>query len=160
MILPIQVGDQAPGFKLNNKDYKAFNLDDCTGKWVVLFFYPKDDTKGWTQEAKDFSLKASDFEKENAIVIGISPDSEKSHTKFAEKHSLTVELLSDSDHAVLEKYGVWQKKKIYGKEYMGVVRTTVLINPAGIVAMVWEKVKVNNHAEIVFQSLLELKAHA
>lgn len=160
MVLPIQVGDQAPGFRLHNKDSQAINLKDSAGKWVVLFFYPKDDTKGWTQEAKDFSLKASDFERENAVTIGISPDSEKSHTKFAEKYSLTVELLSDPDHTVLEKYGVWQKKRLYGKEYMGVVRTTFLINPAGIVAKVWEKVKVNNHAESVLETLRELKVRA
>jgi len=98
-----------------------------------------------------------DFEKEGAVVVGVSPDSEKSHARFIDKHALKVELLSDPVHQVLEKYGVWQKKKMYGKEYMGVVRTTYLIDPRGTVVKVWEKVKVKGHAEEVKETLLALK---
>ena len=101
-----------------------------------------------------------DFEKEDAVIIGISPDSENSHARFVEKYALKVELLSDPAHQVLEKYGVWQKKKMYGKEYMGVVRTTYLINPQGIIAKAWEKVNVNGHAAEVKETLLALKTGA
>ena len=101
-----------------------------------------------------------DFEKEAAVVIGISPDSEKSHAGFVEKHALKVELLSDPAHQVLEKYGVWQKKKMYGKEYMGVVRTTYVIDPQGIVAKAWERVNVKGHAAEVKETLLALKKGA
>ena len=153
----LQAGAQAPQFTLNNKDGKAVSLSDYDGKWRVVYFYPKDYTSGCTQEAVDFSALLPEFEKEGAVVFGVSPDSEKSHARFAEKHGLKVELLSDPEHSVMERYGVWQLKKMYGKEYKGVVRSTFLINPQGVIAKSWEKVKVKNHASEVQAALCELK---
>jgi len=150
-------GDKAPLFSLKNKDGKAFSLKEFAGKWVALYFYPKDDTPGCTQEAKDFTALLPEFRKNNAAVLGISPDSEKSHAGFIDKHGLAVELLSDPDHKVLESYGVWQKKMNYGKEYMGVARTTFLIDPEGVIRQVWEKVKVDDHAEDVKATLCKLR---
>lgn len=152
----LEAGKKAPAFKLKNKDGKTVSLSDYKGKWVVLYFYPKDDTSGCTKEAIAFSELKRDFEKENAVILGVSPDSEASHEKFANKHNLTVELLSDPDKKVLEKYGVWQEKSMYGKKYMGVVRTTYLINPDGKIEEVWGKVKVNGHADAVKEKLCSL----
>jgi len=153
----LQVGAKAPGFTLNNQDGKAVRLADYEGKWRVVYFYPKDNTSGCTQEAVDFSALLPEFEKEGAVVFGVSPDSEKSHARFAEKHGLKVELLSDPEHTVMAQYGVWQLKKMYGKEYMGVVRSTFLITPEGVIAKSWGKVKVKNHAREVQTALCELK---
>jgi peroxiredoxin Q/BCP len=148
---------KAPDFRLFNADNNEISLKQYRGKWIVLYFYPKDNTSGCTREAVDFSTLTSKFLKENAIIIGISPDSQKSHTNFISKHSLSIELLSDPDHAVAEMYGVWQKKKLYGKEYMGIVRSTFLINPDGIIQEIWNKVSVAQHAETVFETLCTLK---
>jgi peroxiredoxin Q/BCP len=152
----LEVGKKAPAFRLKNKDGKTVSLSDYKGKWVVLYFYPKDNTSGCTKEAIAFSELKKDFEKEDAVILGVSPDSEASHEKFVNKHNLTIELLSDPDKKMLEKYGVWQEKSMYGKKYMGVARTTYLINPAGKVEEVWEKVKVNGHADAVKEKLCSL----
>ncbi|BBO77314.1 peroxiredoxin [Desulfosarcina widdelii] len=149
-------GDPAPDFTLNDKDGNSVSLADFRGKWVALYFYPRDNTSGCTTEAKDFSALLPAFKAKDAAVIGISGDSEASHAKFAAKHDLTVTLLSDPGHRALEAYGVWQKKKMAGREYMGIVRTTFLIDPDGIIQQIWEKVKVKAHAETVHQALCSL----
>jgi peroxiredoxin Q/BCP len=128
---------------------KKVCLKDLKGKWVILYFYPKDNTSGCTKEAVDFSKELKDFRKMGATVIGISPDSTTSHVNFINKHNLKISLLSDTEHKVLEKYGVWQKKKMYGREYYGVVRTTFVIDPKGKVKQVWNKVKVAGHIDTV-----------
>jgi peroxiredoxin Q/BCP len=151
MSYTLKIGDTAPAFTLNNAQSQPVGLSDFAGLWVVLYFYPKDNTGGCTREAKEFSELLSEFEKRKAAIIGINPDSEASHAKFIEKHGLTVELLSDPDKQVCNLYGVWQKKKMAGREYMGVVRTTFLIDPKGRIAKVWEKVRVAGHAEDVLE---------
>jgi len=148
-------GDIAPAFTLNNARSTPFSLSDFAGRWVVLYFYPKDNTGGCTNEAQEFSALLSEFQKRNAAVIGISPDSEASHARFIEKHGLTVELLSDPDKKVCNLYGVWQKKKMAGREYMGVLRSTFLIDPDGNIARMWEKVRVNGHADEVLRACCE-----
>lgn len=151
------INTPAPQFTLKNRDDKTISLADYSGKWIVLYFYPKDNTSGCTKEAIDFSEKLSSFTKQKAVVIGISPDSPKSHASFITKHALKVELLSDPSHDVLEAYGVWQKKKMYGREYFGVARTTFLIDPEGVIREKWEKVKVPGHADAVLAQLCELR---
>ena len=153
--MALKTGSKAPAFTAENQDGKKMKLGDFAGKWLVLYFYPKDNTSGCTTEAIDFTGMVPKFQKKNAVIVGVSPDSVKSHVGFCTKHKLKLTLLSDPDHKMLEKYGVWQEKSMYGKKYMGVVRTTVLIDPAGRIAEVWEKVKVAGHAEIVFAALVE-----
>lgn len=152
----MKINDEAPNFCLFDKDNKKFCLNDFIGKWVVLYFYPKDNTSGCTLEAIDFTQFRDEFDKLNAIILGISPDSEKSHNKFIEKHNLGITLLSDMEHKVLDKYGVWQLKKMYGREYYGVVRSTFLIDNKGKIAFIWKKVKVKGHVENVLIKLKEL----
>ncbi|MCC2102270.1 MAG: peroxiredoxin, partial [Hyphomicrobiales bacterium] len=113
----------------------------------VLYFYPKDDTSGCTTEAKDFSALAKDFEKAGAVVVGVSPDPAKKHDRFKAKHDLAITLLSDESTAILEAWGVWKEKSMYGRRYMGVERTTFLIDGKGIVRQIWPKVKVAGHAQ-------------
>ena len=154
----LSVGDRAPDFCLPNQNDQEVCLRDLSGKWVVLYFYPKDNTSGCTREAVDFTGHIESFEEMGAVVIGISPDSTKSHRSFIEKKELKLQLLSDGKHEVLEKYGVWQFKKMYGKEYMGVVRSTFLLNPNGKVAHVWRKVRVKGHVDEVLETLKKLKS--
>ncbi len=142
-------------FCLPDENRKKRCLKDFRGKWVVLYFYPKDNTTGCTKEAKDFSQYIEEFEKLNAVVIGISPDSIESHKKFKEKHGLKVILLSDESKETLQKYGVWQLKKMYGRSYYGVVRSTFLIDPDGNIAYEWRRVKVKGHVEDVLKKLKE-----
>ena len=149
----LKEGDTASDFCLPNQNNKEVCLKDYKGKWVVLYFYPRDNTSGCTMEALDFSQNLGDFEKMNAVILGISPDSTKSHVNFITKHSLKITLLSDPEHEVLEKYGVWQIKKMYGREYYGVVRTTFLIDPEGKIAYIWKKVKAKGHVEEVKKKL-------
>jgi len=151
-----EVGSKAPDFTLESIDLKNVSLSAFHGKWVVLYFYPKDNTSGCTREAVDFTELSSDFSSRETIIIGISPDSPKSHKSFIDKHKLSILLLSDPDHKVLETYGVWQKKSMYGKEYMGVVRTTFLIDPNGIIRQIWNKVKVELHARDVYNARCSL----
>ena len=151
-----QTGKKAPAFTLSNQDGEKVKLSELAGQWVVLYFYPKDNTSGCTKEACEFTDGLPNFTRLNAVVLGVSPDSPKSHQNFIAKHSLKITLLSDPDHTVLEKYGVWQKKSMYGREYFGVARTTFLIDPKGKIAHVWEKVKVKGHVEAVAEKLSEL----
>jgi len=145
----LKTGDAAPEFCLHNSEAREVCLKGFRGKWVVLYFYPKDNTSGCTKEALEFTELRSKFEGMKAVIIGISPDSAESHRKFREKHALTITLLSDPDHEALEAYGVWQLKRMYGREYHGVVRSTFLIDPEGNIAEAWTKVKVKGHAEAV-----------
>ncbi len=154
--MKLDIGSKAPDFTLDSADSKKISLSDFKGKWVVLYFYPKDNTSGCTQEAVNFTALNKDFSAKKATVIGISPDSVKSHTSFIAKHNLSILLLSDPDHTALTSYGVWQKKSMYGKEYMGVVRTTFLINPDGCIEQIWNKVKVTAHAQEVFSTICSL----
>ncbi|RMH69565.1 MAG: thioredoxin-dependent thiol peroxidase [Gemmatimonadetes bacterium] len=154
----LALGHPAPAFSLPNQNGEMVSLASLKGKWVVLYFYPKDNTSGCTTEALDFTHRLADFEAKGAVVIGVSPDSIQSHGKFIEKHDLKVTLLSDPEKTVLAEYGVWQEKKMYGRTYMGVVRSTFLIDPAGILREAWTKVKVKGHVDAVWQKLNELTA--
>ncbi len=151
--MTIKEGLKAPEFCLNDKDGTETYLKNYIGKWVVLYFYPKDNTSGCTKEAVEFSENMDLFKKYNAEIIGISPDSEKSHIRFAEKHDLKIVLLSDPEKEVLQSYDVWQLKKMYGREYYGVIRSTFLINPEGNIKKVWNKVKVKGHVDDVICTL-------
>ncbi|MGC9365548.1 MAG: thioredoxin-dependent thiol peroxidase [bacterium] len=148
-------GKSAPLFCLKDSEQNKVCLKDFRGAWVVVYFYPRDNTRGCTLEAQDFTLNLKKFKKLNCPVIGISPDSVSSHQKFVEKYKLKLILLSDPEHQVLEKYQVWQKKKMYGREYWGVVRSTFLINPQGKISHVWTKVKVPGHVDEVLHTLSE-----
>ncbi len=152
----LKIGDKAPLFCLPNQNEEEICLSDFKGKWIVLYFYPKDNTSGCTKEAIGFTEKKEEFEKLGAVILGVSPDSPKSHRNFIEKKELTITLLSDQDHKVLEEYGAWQLKKMYGREYMGVVRSTYLIDPEGKIAYIWPKVKVAGHIDAVLEKLKEL----
>ena len=149
----MKVGEKLIDFSLPNQDGKDVSLKDFKGKWLVLYFYPKDDTPGCTIEAIDFTKLIGEFEKKNAVIVGVSPDDAKSHCKFQEKHKLNVALLSDPSHKMLEKFGVWKEKSMYGRKYMGVERTTVLVDPKGIIKKVWNKVSVTDHARDVIGSI-------
>ena len=149
-------GHEAPDFKLPIDNGETFHLGALKGKPIVLFFYPKDDTSGCTKEAIAFSELEDEFKKSDVTVIGISPDSIKSHVKFKAKHSLTVPLVSDEQKEVLENYGLWVEKSMYGRKYMGVERTTILIDAEGKIAKIWRKVKVPGHADAVLKSAKEL----
>ncbi|GKV69624.1 putative peroxiredoxin YgaF [Sporosarcina sp. NCCP-2716] len=150
-------GMHAPDFSLPNEKGETVSLADFAGgKYVILYFYPKDATPGCTLEAQSFKESHDDFQKVNAVILGVSPDGEESHTKFIDKHGLPFTLLSDEDHAVSEKYGVWKLKKSFGKEYMGVERSTFLIDPTGTVVKEWRKVKVDGHSDDVYRTLLQL----
>lgn len=156
-IIDLKVGVDAPKFCLPDKDNKEVCLDDFKGKHVVLYFYPKDNTPGCTTEAIGFTGILPELQKLDAIVIGISPDSPESHAKFIEKKNLKVILLSDLEKKVLKAYGKWGKKKFRGKEYIGVQRSTFLIDPNGKIAHTWPKVSVNGHPEEVKQILEDIK---
>jgi len=156
-VTELNIGNKAPEFCLPDAEKGQVCLKDHRGKWVVLYFYPKDNTKGCTMEALEFTAAEDDFNARGAVVIGVSPDSPESHTKFIEKHELSITLLSDTDKEILTGYGVWQKKKMYGREYMGVVRSTFLIDPEGKIAYIWPKVKVAGHADAVMEKLVELQ---
>jgi len=147
-------GDKAPDFDLPT-DTGRVSLAALKGRWVVLFFYPKDDTPGCTTESKGFSEARSDFEALGATVVGVSKDTAAKHGKFRAKHGLTVELGSDAETDVIERYGAWVEKKLYGREYMGIDRSTWLIDPQGVIRRIWRKVKVPGHVEAVLQALRE-----
>ncbi|NBB47673.1 thioredoxin-dependent thiol peroxidase [Rhizobium sp. CRIBSB] len=148
----LTAGDMAPEFSLPRNGGGTVSLSDFAGKPVILYFYPKDDTSGCTTEAIDFTGLTAEFEELGASVIGVSPDSVKSHDKFAAKHNLSVVLAADEEHKALEAYGVWKEKSMYGKTYMGVERSTFLIDKSGKIAEVWRKVKVPGHAEAVLKA--------
>ena len=144
---------QAPNFTLQNENGEQVSLQDYQGKNVILYFYPKDLTPGCTTQACDFRDHYEDFSDLNAVILGVSLDDAAKHTKFIEKHGLPFSLLVDADHEVAEAYGVWTLKKNFGKEYMGIERTTFLINEQGIVEKEWRKVRVKNHIEDVLNYL-------
>jgi thioredoxin-dependent peroxiredoxin len=149
----VEVGHDAPDFCLPAGEEEEVWLNSFRGKWVVLYFYPKDNTSGCTQEAVDFTAALDALHALGADVLGISRDSPASHGKFAEKHGLKVKLLSDPDHKVMDAYGVWALKKMYGQEKYGVVRSTFLIGPDGLIARIWRSVKVKGHVEAVVKNL-------
>ena len=150
----LEVGMKAPQFTLPDKNGNMVSLSDFLGKKVVLYFYPKDNTPGCTRQACAFALRNKEIENKNAVVIGISKDSVNSHLNFATKHNLPFVLLSDSDLSVIQAYGVWQEKKLYGKVNMGVVRTTFLIDEQGNVQAIMPKVKPDTNADEIL-ALLE-----
>lgn len=149
----IEVGQQAPDFMLSDENGQIHNLSDYQGKYVLLYFYPKDDTPGCTKEACNFRDDYSQYDDANVIILGVSPDSPQSHAKFKSKYNLPFTLLADEDHKVCELFGVWGPKKSFGKEYEGVHRTTYLINPDGRIQKVYEKVSPANHSVEVLDEL-------
>jgi peroxiredoxin Q/BCP len=149
-------GDKAPNFELPDDREKLRSLKSYAGKKLVLYFYPKDNTTGCTKEALDFSALKNEFDKIGTAILGVSPDSPASHGKFKGKHGLTLDLASDPSKAMLETYGVWTEKTLYGRKYMGVERTTFLIGKDGKIAEVWNKVKVPGHAEAVLAAARSL----
>lgn len=152
----LDTGSEAPDFALPRDGNGIVSLSDLRGKSVVLYFYPKDDTSGCTAESIDFSALKPEFDRLGTVVIGISPDTPKSHDKFKAKHSLTVDLVSDTEKQTLEAYGVWVEKSMYGRKYMGVERSTFLIDGEGRIAEIWRKVKVPGHAKAVLEAAREL----
>jgi thioredoxin-dependent peroxiredoxin len=152
----IDPGKKAPAFSLTDQHGKTHTLADYSGRPVILYFYPKDDTPGCTTEACAFQDNLPTFGKSKAVVLGVSVLDEKSKAKFAAKYSLTFPLLADPDHAVIDRYGAWQEKSMYGRKYMGVARITYLIDADGKVAQRWDSVKVKEHAEEVLEAVKDL----
>jgi len=152
----IKIGKPAPNFTLPRDGGGTVTLADLRSKIVVLYFYPKDDTPGCTTEALDFTARAGDFEAAGAVVFGVSRDSVAKHERFRDKHGLGVTLLSDEDGHVCQAYGVWVEKTNYGRKYMGIERTTVLIDRAGVVSKIWRKVRVKGHADEVLSAVRAL----
>ncbi len=152
----VSIGTTAPDFNLPRDGGGRVSLADFRGKPLVLFFYPKDDTTGCTAESLAFTALADKFEKAGAAVIGMSPDSVKCHDRFIKKHSLSVVLASDEEKTTLAAYGVWKQKSMYGRNFMGVERTTFLIREDGTIGTIWQKVKVPGHAEIVLAAVQNL----
>ncbi|MCK9161212.1 MAG: thioredoxin-dependent thiol peroxidase [Arcobacteraceae bacterium] len=153
----LEIGQKAPEFCLPNQDEVEICLRDLSGKWIVLYFYPKDNTPGCTTEACDFTTALPEFEGLDAVILGVSPDSPKKHRNFIEKKSLGLTLLADEDTNMSQKYGVWQLKKMCGKEYMGIVRSTFIIDPKGEIKAIWSNVKVKGHIDIVKSELAKLQ---
>ena len=143
------LGKKAPAFHLESSEQKKVRLSEFKGKLVVLYFYPKNNTPGCTLEAQEFRDLSKELEKLDAVVLGLRPDSPSSDCRFAEKLNLNLLLLSDTEHAIAEKYGVWVEKKMRGRKYMGIERTTFLIDGCGKVIQVWSKVKAKGHAQAV-----------
>ncbi|MEM1355990.1 MAG: thioredoxin-dependent thiol peroxidase [Planctomycetota bacterium] len=152
----VEPGKAAPAFNLADQEGNKHRLSSFKGSWVVLYFYPKDDTPGCTTQACQFRDASEQLKQRGAVVLGISPDDTKSKTKFATKHGLNFPVLADEGAQVCTKYGVWQEKSMYGRTYLGVVRTTYLIDPKGKVARRFDKVKVKQHAQDVLSALDEL----
>jgi peroxiredoxin Q/BCP len=152
----IDPGRKAPAFALKDQSGQTHKLSDYAGRPLVLYFYPKDDTPGCTQETCDFRDQLPRFTKQRAAVLGVSILDEGSKARFASKHAVTFPLLADADHAVADKYGVWQEKSRYGRKYMGIARTTYLIDATGKVAKRWDNVKVADHVEQVYDAVAEL----
>jgi len=153
----IKIDEKAPEFCLKNQDDIEICLRDILGKWIILYFYPRDNTAGCTTEACDFTESAPDFSELDAIILGVSADSTKKHRNFIEKKELGITLLSDESTQMMQEYGVWQLKKNYGKEYMGIVRSTYIIDPQGVVKAVFEKVRVKEHVLKVKEELQRLQ---
>ncbi len=147
--MDLEIGTMAPGFDLPTDGGGRFRLSEQRGKKVVIYFYPKDDTSGCTKEAQEFTALAAEFAKSGVTVVGISPDNVKSHDKFRAKYDLAITLASDEDTAVAGAYGVWVEKSMYGRKYMGIERSTFLVDADGKIAQIWSKVKVPGHAAAV-----------
>ena len=154
--MKLTIGTRAPAFTLPDQDGKTHSLSDYKGKWVLVYFYPKDDTEGCTKEACGIRDSLPDFHKLKVTVLGISVDSVKSHRKFADKYGLPFTLLADEEKKVVNEYGVWGLKKMMGREYMGTFRTSFLIDPEGKIAKIYEKVNPVEHAEMVLEDLKSL----
>lgn len=152
----IDPGAKAPAFTLKDQTGRAHRLSEYAGQPVVLYFYPKDDTSGCTQEACDFEASLPRFARTRAVILGVSILNEASKAKFAAKHGLSFPLLADAEHAVADKYGVWQERSLYGRKFMGIARTTYLIGADGKVARRWDKVKVTGHAADVLAAVTAL----
>jgi len=153
----LNVGDVVPDFCLPNQDDEEICFRDIKGRWIVLYFYPKDNTPGCTTEACDFTAALPNFDGLEAMVLGVSPDSPKKHRSFIEKKELKITLLADEEKELCNLFGIWQLKKFMGKEYMGVVRSTFIINPEGKIAALWTKVRVKEHVATVQAKLEELQ---
>ena len=151
----LEVGKKAPQFTLPDGDGNKIAIKDFLGKKVVVYFYPKDNTSGCTQESCDFRDSLSSFNKLKVIVLGISKDSQSSHRKFRDKYDLNFPLLSDIDTKVIQKYGVWKEKSMYGRKYMGVERTTFVIDEKGKIENIYRKVKVSGHVDQILNDLKE-----
>jgi len=153
----MKIGIKAPNFDSKSTNKINFSLKDYLGKFVILYFYPKDDTPGCTVEANDFNKLLPQFKKLNCEIFGVSKDNIKSHDKFKEKYKLKFDLLSDEELTVLKKFKVWGKKKFMGREFMGILRTTFLIDKKGKILRIWENVKVKDHAKEVLETLKEIQ---
>ncbi|MBS3647281.1 peroxiredoxin [Pseudaminobacter sp. 19-2017] len=153
-------GDMAPPLSLPLSGGGQWDLQDLRGRTVVLYFYPKDDTEACTAEANAFTAKKGDFEAAGATIVGVSPDSPARHARFAGKHAITIDLASDENHEAAERYGVWVQKNMYGRSYMGVERSTFLIDPQGRIARIWRKVRVKGHVEEVLEAARQLDARS
>ena len=149
----LKINSKAPSFTVTSTTNNKYSLNDSIGKYVVLYFYPKDDTPGCTMETNDFNKLLSKFKKLNCVVYGLSKDSLKSHDKFKDKYKIKFDLLADEDIKVLKKYKVWGKKKFMGREFMGIIRSTYLIDKKGKILKVWDNVKVKDHANEVLKTL-------
>ena len=152
----LEIDDNAPSFCLPNQDEEEICLRDLAGKWVVLYFYPRDNTPGCSTEACDFTNSIDEFEDLDAIVLGVSPDTPQKHRNFIDKKELKVTLLADVDKSLCQDYGVWQLKKFMGRENMGVVRSTFIISPDGKISALWRKVRVKGHIDDVKEKLAQL----
>lgn len=149
----IEIGNKAPNFKLASSNGETISLNSFKGKNILIYFYPKDATPGCTKQAIGFTEHANEFEKRNTIVLGISPDNLASHEKFIKKHNLNVILLADEEKQAIESYGVWKEKKMYGRTFMGVERSTFLVDRTGTVKAIWRKVKVAKHIQEVLDEI-------
>ncbi|NQW30788.1 MAG: thioredoxin-dependent thiol peroxidase [Ignavibacteria bacterium] len=158
--MALREGKRAPAFSSETETGSALQLKDLKGAWVILYFYPKDDTSSCTAEACDFRDNMKVLAKKGVRVIGVSPDSAKKHQKFIEKYDLNFTLLADTEKVVCEKYDVWKEKSMYGRKYMGVIRTTYIIDPSGEIVKTFDKVKVTGHVAEVRNTLVELGAYS
>lgn len=153
----LKVGEKASLFSLANQDDISISIKDFIGKWIILYFYPKDNTSGCTIQAVDFTTLIETFDKMNCVILGVSPDSTSSHQNFIKKQSLGITLLSDTNKDVLKTYNAWGKKKMYGKEYDGVKRSTVIIDDKGNIAKIYENVRAKEHAQTIIEDLKTLQ---
>ena len=154
----IEIGKPAPDFSLKNQADQDVRLSDLDGQWVVLYFYPRDNTPGCTVEACEFTAGVEEFAALDAVVLGCSPDTTRKHRNFIKKHDLKISLLSDPDRKVMEEYGAWGEKKMYGRTFLGVKRSTVIIDPSGNVAHHWRSVRARGHARKVQDKLAALRS--